>query len=190
MKRKPIRMMITFRVYTKDGKLKSKKTFQAKSWIRPWFWFWTVATDTFNRTPPANFFVDGSSGNFSPGTKNYSFDETPIEDFGIIVGTSSQALDAEDNKLISRINNGSLSGEMIYSSMVITDPTSISGVISQKSNRSLTNNSGGSITVREVGLYAAPDAASRQALMERSLKTQIVLNSEILNVEYDFTETI
>lgn len=183
---------ITFRVYTKNGKLKSKKSFVSHSWVRGFFWLWAAQTSQTIRTPPANFFTNDTTTTIREGNKVFGLHQGTLNLTGIMVGTSSQAVNADDNKLIAIILDGNGAGQFQYGSVNIGNPDDpvIGGVITMKVNRSFTNASGGSVTVREVGLYQSSDIDSEQVLTERSLKTQAVLDTEILNVEYDFTETV
>jgi len=72
---------------------------------------------------------------------------------GIVVGSGSTAVTFSDYKLETIIGSGSGSGQLTYNASVwqaMTTPTDSS---SWQVTRTFTNNSGSTITVREVGIY-------------------------------------
>lgn len=77
------------------------------------------------------------------------------EDLGIVIGTDNTPVTPSDYALGTIINHGDGAGEMEYggcefTAMVIADPNAQFTM-----RRYFTNNSGGGITVEEVGIYAA-----------------------------------
>ena len=74
---------------------------------------------------------------------------------GIVIGTGSTAVDITDSKLVAQIAEGTSSGQMTHqvqtypANITISDPDATFAI-----NRNFTNNSGGQITVAEIGIYA------------------------------------
>lgn len=73
--------------------------------------------------------------------------------YGIVVGTSTQAESINDNKLISIIQQGVGAGQMQYGGCTQQDPYDNSGTVSMIIQRLVTNQSGGTITINEIGVY-------------------------------------
>jgi hypothetical protein len=71
--------------------------------------------------------------------------------YGIIAGTGSTANAAGTHGLATPIANGTGSGQISYGSMGITQPSG-SAPLSMTFTRTLTNNSGGTITITELML--------------------------------------
>jgi len=77
-----------------------------------------------------------------------------IDAYGLQVGTGSTAVTRDDYSLAAKINHGAGAGQLTYNASTVeavdgTPPASQFRVI-----RTYTNSSGGSITVREIGLVA------------------------------------
>jgi hypothetical protein len=76
-----------------------------------------------------------------------------IDTFGIVVGTGNNPESLESYALGTKIASGNLAGQLSYS---VTDPPAVSTVGTTKTVawvRYFNNNSGGVITVNEVGVY-------------------------------------
>jgi len=75
------------------------------------------------------------------------------DSYGIRVGTSDQAFSKDDYELIGKIDNGSGAGQMLYGATTVesvTDENETSSYV--RIIRSFTNNSGATITVKEIGI--------------------------------------
>ena len=72
--------------------------------------------------------------------------------FGIQVGTGSVALDRDDNILATKIVEGAAAGQLNYQVMVFSAVLNITGGHRISLSRQFNNNSGGTITVNELGL--------------------------------------
>lgn len=73
--------------------------------------------------------------------------------YGLVVGTSLIAPDVEDYSLVARITHGNAAGQLYYQADTIDAP--VTAAPSQYINvyRTFDNNSGGAITINEVGIY-------------------------------------
>lgn len=124
--------------------------------------------------------TDGNTSAVSPDAENFRCDAAVGDyNFGMQVGTSAQAVDIADNKLISPIINGTGTGALLYgaqlkdSSVTTSDPDASFAMW-----RNFTNNSGATITVREMGLYVAADRttwATKDVLIVRDVPTALAV---------------
>ena len=111
---------------------------------------------------------------------------------GIQCGTSTQAVALTDYALISPISHGTDAGEFEAYGTWVTLPTIITSGTQEASFGIETifhNNSGGSITVQEIGLYTTINVSF---LMLRDLVSggQIVNDGEWLKVKYTIKTTV
>ena len=73
--------------------------------------------------------------------------------YGIVVGTSASAESIYDNKLVAICQQGVSAGQLQYGTCTIQDPNESSGTMSMIIQRLVTNQSGGTITINEIGVY-------------------------------------
>lgn len=74
--------------------------------------------------------------------------------YGIVLGTDATAVDITDHQLAAQIHNGVGAGQMVHNAMVIDGTITIADPDAYfEFYRNFNNNSGGSISVRETGLY-------------------------------------
>jgi len=73
---------------------------------------------------------------------------------GIVIGTNNTANSPSVYALASQIPNGTSSGQMQYGATSVASIVTSGNTVSFQANRTFTNNSGASITVAEVGIYA------------------------------------
>ena len=76
-----------------------------------------------------------------------------IDSFGILVGTDSTTENPEDDNLVQKCAQGTGTGQLQYGSCVVGNAVNASGTMSFSIARQISNNSGATITLREVGLY-------------------------------------
>ena len=76
---------------------------------------------------------------------------------GIVVGSGSTASDFDDTKLETVIDHGTGSGELEYGDQTETT-NEADGVYDVDVSRTFTNNSGGNVTVNEIGIYGSTNA--------------------------------
>ena len=106
---------------------------------------------------------------------------------GIQVGTDDTMPAAWDNIVLGGfIDNGTSPGELTYGTMDYSDtPKIIDEGVEWTVYREFTNSSGGSITVKEIGLMAQY-ISTKQCLIARDVlpSSQVVANGEVLRVFY------
>lgn len=91
--------------------------------------------------------VDGNSANVDPMTASV-LAPAGEDNYGILVGSGSTAFDVDQYKLDSKISHGTGSGQLSYGEQSIVDYSSSH----EQWQRSFDNNSGGDITVYEIGM--------------------------------------
>jgi hypothetical protein len=90
-------------------------------------------------TRSTNFQMDGAAGNTN---------------LGIVAGTGTTAVAQTDYHLQTLIAQGSGSGQLSYGSETFTQAQTVGSTTSFTTSRTLANNSGASITINEIGIYA------------------------------------
>jgi hypothetical protein len=163
------RAVIEFEVRDKNGKLLQKGKFPAKSWVGNiirllnalWnIWAGATSVSTYYYATPAVLLdtsntaralqiVSGASGNYGGAA--------PAGDTsaGILVGTSDTPVSLAQYNLLGLITHGTGSGQLSYGATGVENLT-IDSTYYFRIIRTFTNNSGASITVREIGLFLKP----------------------------------
>ena len=95
---------------------------------------------------------------------------------GIVVGTGTDAVTISDYKLQTLIEHGNGAGQLSYGAVLFdnTDVTVSGSACYYDIKRVLTNNSGGNITVTEVGLYSVDSAY--YYMFDRTLYSKTINN--------------
>jgi hypothetical protein len=75
------------------------------------------------------------------------------DDQGIVVGSGTGAESNTDNKLGTRITNGVGAGNLVFGGQEISSVLKVSGNYDLHLTRRFANNSGGNVTVNEIGIY-------------------------------------
>ena len=125
----------------------------------------------------------------------YPPSEMLADEKGIIVGTSSTAVAVGDDNLVTPIANGSAASQFTYYGCWGLNYTTGASSASFDVERIFRNDSGGSITVAEIGMYAgtmlaavtAPLGFSFCILRDVISPTVAVANGEYLKVKYTIT---
>jgi len=91
------------------------------------------------------------------------------DDYGIVVGTSDEAVEYDDYNLKSKIEHGTGTGQLVYGATTFETPWKDGTEYKFRISRSFTNNSGDTITVKEVGLIANFVDPSYNALLIRDV---------------------
>lgn len=171
-------MEIEIEVRDKDGKLLVQRKFQAHSWVLNFIrairgLMYSVAnsgvetlTDTDGNTRAFPNLYQENSAIFKivAGAGDSSF--------GILVGTSDTPVSPTDYKLGDQILHGSDTGQMLYGDTFLEEVNSSDSTYYFRIIRTFTNNSGSSITVKEVGLafrHKHADGSLRHYLIARDI---------------------
>jgi len=92
-----------------------------------------------------------------------------VDKSGIVVGSSDEAVGYDDYNLKSKIANGTGAGQLSYGACVVDTPYKDGTEYKFRIYRTFTNNSGDTITVKEVGLIVAYRDITRCALLIRDV---------------------
>ena len=130
----------------------------------------------------------GSSAGYPPRT------DCGADEKGIVVGTSSTAVAVADDNLVAPIAHGSSAGQFVHYGCWGLNYTTGASSASFDVERIFRNDSGGSIVVAEIGMYAG-SMVSLLTFLELSFcilrdvlgATVTVLNGEYLKVKYTIT---
>ena len=112
-----------------------------------------------------------------------------VDTFGIQVGTGTTSPSNTDYSLESKITSGTEAGQLEYGSQQITDPTIVGSYVDLLLTRDFTNASGGTVTVKEIGVVirvADSGGTYRYFLILRDVldTPKDILNGETLTVQY------
>jgi len=110
--------------------------------------------------------------------------------YGIRVGTSSQAVAISDYHLIAAIAQGVGAGQLQHGAMSYVAPSTVGSTRRFTCSRTFTNGSGADITVNEVGIYACGGTTPYYFCIERSLLTFTVPNGASRTVTYTISVTV
>lgn len=164
-----------FEVRDRQGRIVARHRQRSHSWVRNAYNLMVcqaaaVAGDAavglalvdVNGSTRSDVTTQPASGSSSGGASNSSiyvnlgsgiYAAAGIDAFGIVVGTGGNPESLESYALGAKIASGNLAGQLSYS---LTDPPAVSTVGTTKTVawvRYFNNNSGGDITVNEVGVY-------------------------------------
>ena len=110
-----------------------------------------------------------------------------IDTYGLVVGTGTTAVSIADYKLQTQILHGSTSGKLSHGAVTFTPPFNSGSSQIIEVVRTFNNNSGGDITITEIGLVCAP---SQNYLFERTLATKVVVNGGATTIRSQIIVTV
>jgi hypothetical protein len=196
--------VIEYEVRDKNGKLIEKGKFPAKSWVGNIIRLLNMLWDVWASVTTAyNFYVYGlktlivdttntaRSFGINAGSTGSFGGEAPAGDTtaGILVGTSDTPVSITQYNLLGLIPNGTGAGQLSYGATVVedlvTDTTYYFRVI-----RTFTNNSGGTITVREIGLFLKITAQSFMFARDVPTSPISVPNGSTLTIRYIISHSL
>jgi hypothetical protein len=195
--------VIEFEVRDKDGKLIQKGKFPAKSWVgniirllnalwKTWasatsttkyiFSTSSVLLDTTNAARPLGLYADnaGTYGGAAPAGETSA---------GILVGTSDAPVTLAQYNLQQLIAHGVSAGQLSYGATTVEDLT-IDTTYFFRIIRTFTNNSGASITVREIGLFLKPKEQSFMFARDVPASPITIPNGSTLTLRYIISHSL
>lgn len=119
-----------------------------------------------------------------------SVPSTSINTRGIQVGTGTAAVAIGDIQLGTLIADGAGAGQLSHSGVTSTAPATVGATRRFTLVRTFTNNSGGSITVNEVGISCFAGAGIGNFLIERTLLTFAIPNLGNATITYTISVTV
>jgi len=146
-----------YRVVVRDakGKIKYIEEAPSKSFILNFLYVWWLC---FNLNTTDSVSVTSSSGAQTTMTLIqpmgwYNWYDGPSAPYsGIQVGSGTSSPSASSPYLESLITSGTGSGQLSYGSDIVTSPSISSNPATLQISKTFTNNSGGTVTVGEIGL--------------------------------------
>jgi hypothetical protein len=191
----PPEIFIRFQVHDKDGKLIFDDKQRGHSWLRNFYNGMTGALvgSLAGNTYGAGYLgtkdiTGGAFANNSPKLLAYAGGAGSTSN-GIVVGTDDTAFSAEQYKLLAIIANGSGAGQFAYSAESAITASYVSGTKTWVFTkvRAMNNNSGGEITVKEIGLHTY--LSNSPFCLERSVLSPAVAvpNGAQLTVTYEIS---
>lgn len=185
---------ITLTKLDKEGNPVEERVIPMRSLVRNYWYFIYITLRrraVFSGDQAYNMpTIDGGSTNFQQDMGCYMTSGSGADYRGIIVGSGTTAVAIDDSTLASMIDHGSTAGLLEYGSSSLTrtgDGRSF------RLLRSFTNNSGGDVTVNEIGSTASNGGTGKGscALQSRDvLDIGITLaDQESLNVQIDIVLT-
>ncbi len=158
-----------------------------KNWMSILYVFMANTTFTTNDVNTSSQLITGTSGGNSKVTDNDKSSSA-----GIMVGTGTTAVDVDDEALGTLISHGATSGKLTFGPTNVTGLLSNSGSVSYNIDTNLYNESGGTITIEEIGLainQVAGGGGSAEFLVDRTLSTNVMLDESHLQITYQIKQT-
>jgi len=187
---------ISIEKYNRKGQLLEKIKQKSRSFLKQFIQLIEVQTNQTSKTitdivgtnrsvgvTDINLFCvpGGGNGYVDPSQRNVQ-----VENVGIVVGSGTTAVTPTDTKLETKIAHGTGSGQLVYLGCGLK-PVAISGSDAYVDLvRFFENQSGGNVTINEVGIYAI--GASQQwgfCICRDVLSSSItVADGQLLKVRY------
>lgn len=108
---------------------------------------------------------------------------------GIVVGTDNTAVAMTNYALGTLITSGGGAGQLNYGAVSVSVSSTAGSTRSFTISRLFTNNSGGDITVQEVGLYCFV-ASSQYFCIDRTISTKLIANTASATAIYTISITV
>jgi len=157
--RKPIKLEYEIEVRDREGRLLRREKRESKSWVMNFIkMLYALMRVAWGDVGTTLTDYTGTSVNYpSGGTSQYAMKleaGSGDDDWGIQVGSGDTPVSSSDYKLDSLISHGTGAGQLQYGACSVGSPYEEAGYLKMKIERTFTNGSGGSITVKEIGLMA------------------------------------
>ncbi len=158
----------------------------------------TLTVGNVSGTVSPSFFINvggGGGGVFAHSGQSDSINELQADqNIGIVVGTGDTAVTAVDFGLVTKVAHGGTSGKLQHFGHFISDVVESNPNASFYIERIFRNDSGGTITIKEVGIYTTntQDASAYPFCILRDVisPTIDVDNGEYLKVKYIIQVTV
>ena len=109
---------------------------------------------------------------------------------GIVIGTGNTAVTSSDYMLQTRIVSGVATGEIEYFANIFTTVVVSAPNASFTVNRIFRNGSGGSVTIKEIGIYAMSEDAYTYCIIRDVLGVPVTMDDgDYLKITYTFQVT-
>lgn len=187
---------ILIETYNEKGQLSQRLKQKSRSFLKQFIQLIEVqtnqATKTLTDITGTDRSVDTQSENFfcthggGHGWARADYRHVQVENLGIVVGSGTTAVTPTDTKLETKIAHGKSAGQLLYLGnalypVVVSPPDAYVDLV-----RFFENQSGGNITINEVGIYALGSQYYYGFCICRDVLTSAVTvaNGELLKVRY------
>lgn len=144
---------ITASILDTTGRVLSSKTFPMHSFVKQWTQLLHQCAKQVNETNVRDILNTLRTANAALPFPRLNALAT-IDTGGIVVGTASSAVDASDYKLGTQTAHGNAATQLYHQAVTFDDYALVGQVHTFVIHRQFDNNSGGTITLNECGLYA------------------------------------
>lgn len=180
---------LTWEIRDKHGQLISYEKKECNSYVRS---FIELIHTSMSQAAVASGSIDtgGTTRTMIDGAYTLMMANAPLGNtsYGIVVGTGSNAVAITDTALQTKIAHGNGAGQLAYGTMTFTNPSTSGSTRSFTLQRTFTNNSAGSITINEVGLYTSNQ--SYYYCSERTLSTKTINSGSTGTATYTLGVTV
>ena len=137
-------------------------------------------------------FTDTGGSSRSITTSNYWATSATVttSTYGLVVGTGTNAVTINDTKLQTQVAHGVGAGQLQYGASVTNLPAADATGTSLILTRDFSNGSGGTITVKEIGIYVNDPTVSFKFCLARDLATISITNGSQLTLNYEMRTLI
>ena len=133
-------------------------------------------TNTLHSYGAGSGIVDAPSGN---------------NNYGIVVGTGTNAVTISNYALQTKIATGTGAGELSYGACTVDSDVTIDGSTAYfQIYRTFTNSSGAGITIQEIGIIKLITGTSYYFLLERSLSENTIADAASATLTYKISITV
>jgi hypothetical protein len=182
-------------VRNEKGEITNRQVMLSKSFVKQFLQaLWMCSTFMWTTWPIQIKQTDGTLRSVRCDTSGW-LANAPANNtnFGVLVGTGTTAPAIDDYAMETLIAHGTGPGQMQYSAVTFGAPTEDGSTSHFTVTRDFANNSGGSITVREIGLAVKLTdmaTASRYFLILHDAVNIAVPDGETLTVNYRIQATV
>lgn len=143
--------------------------------------------DTFSVSMTDTGGTARSQGNYRPFRIDCA---AGVSAYGLVVGTGTNAVTLTDNKLQTQIAHGNGAGQLAYAAGTFNAPTTSGSDRYWEAVRTFTNNSGGDITVNEVGVYVFSSNPYYYCVARDLTGGVLIANTKVGTLTYRFKITV
>jgi len=184
MRKMNVKAYLKIKVINEKGKCIYYRRYRSRSFVAN---FINALYTLLSGQSVTNVNTGGSTYSTSTGSQIGVTASSNDDSYGIQIGTGTTAPAITDFSLTQLIPNGTSAGQMQYGAVTVMSPvintTNNTGYITV--TRAFTNNSGGSITVSEVGLVAIY-SFNKTLIIHDLLPTPITVpNGSTLSIAYE-----
>jgi len=158
-----MKVKVEIEVKDKNGNVKEKRIFQSRSWVKNWIYMLNACFKAGETTVKD---VNGDDVTYKGVGEVFNVDAGSGDDSkGILVGLSDTAWNKDQYCLQDKITHGSGSNQLLYGEQTISDAVDDPVEPYFRISRTFTNESGASITIKELGVVVKNSYNSTEILI-------------------------